>query len=191
MSKWELTEEAFSFFLSWLDPDKDTAGQKYIGLQRRLVVMLECRGCTCSEELADRALNNFIRRLPALVDSYADNHNPAPYLFTIAHHLYLDYVKKQPAPLPDSVAETPLTNSEPDETEARFYACLEVCLEQLKPRHRELLLDYYEGEKQAKIDFRKIARDYERLPETLADLHFLAFAILMLKRLVEVLAQSS
>ena len=39
--------------------------------------------------------------------------------------------------------------------------------------------------------FRRLARDYERLPETLAGLHFLAFATLMLKRLVEVLAQSS
>jgi len=39
--------------------------------------------------------------------------------------------------------------------------------------------------------FRHLARDYERLPETVAGLHFLAFAILMLKRLVEVLAQSS
>ena len=39
--------------------------------------------------------------------------------------------------------------------------------------------------------FRRLARDYERLPETVAGLHFLAFAILMLKRLVEVSAQSS
>ena len=39
--------------------------------------------------------------------------------------------------------------------------------------------------------FRRLARDYERLSETVAGLHFLAFAILMLKRLVEVLAQSS
>src|SRR5215207_670503 len=39
--------------------------------------------------------------------------------------------------------------------------------------------------------FRRLARVYERLPETLAGLHFLAFAILILKRLVEVLAQIS
>ena len=32
--------------------------------------------------------------------------------------------------------------------------------------------------------FRRLARDYERLPETLAGLHFLAFAILMLGRFV-------
>ncbi len=35
--------------------------------------------------------------------------------------------------------------------------------------------------------FRRLARDYQRLPETLAGLHFLAFAILMLKRFVEVM----
>lgn len=39
--------------------------------------------------------------------------------------------------------------------------------------------------------FRRLARDYERLPETLAGLHFLAFAVLMLKRFVELIAQSS
>jgi hypothetical protein len=32
------------------------------------------------------------------------------------------------------------------------------------------------------------SRDYERLPETLAGLHILAFAILMLKNVAEVLA---
>ncbi len=35
--------------------------------------------------------------------------------------------------------------------------------------------------------FRRLARDYERLPETLRGLHFLAFAILMLKRFAEIM----
>jgi transposase len=39
--------------------------------------------------------------------------------------------------------------------------------------------------------FRRLARDYERLPETLAGLHFLAYAILMLKRVMEIVAHSS
>src|SRR5829696_5712783 len=38
--------------------------------------------------------------------------------------------------------------------------------------------------------FRRLARDYERLPETLAGLHFVAFACLMLHRLVTVVVQS-
>ena len=36
--------------------------------------------------------------------------------------------------------------------------------------------------------FRRLARDYERLPETLAGLHYLAFAILMLKRFAELMS---
>jgi transposase len=35
--------------------------------------------------------------------------------------------------------------------------------------------------------FRRLVRDYERLAETLAGLHFVAFAILMLKRFVELI----
>lgn len=38
--------------------------------------------------------------------------------------------------------------------------------------------------------FRRLARDYERLPETVAGLHFIAFACLMLHRLLTVAAQS-
>ena len=38
--------------------------------------------------------------------------------------------------------------------------------------------------------FRRLAKDYERLPETVAGLHFVAFACLMLHRLVTVAAQS-
>jgi transposase len=38
--------------------------------------------------------------------------------------------------------------------------------------------------------FRRLARDYERLPQTLAGLHYLAFAMLLVKRVIEWIAQS-
>ena len=38
--------------------------------------------------------------------------------------------------------------------------------------------------------FRRLARDYERVPETVAGLHFVAFACLMLHRLLTVVVQS-
>ena len=38
--------------------------------------------------------------------------------------------------------------------------------------------------------FRRLARDYERLPETLAGLHYLAFAILMLRNFVSLMAHA-
>jgi transposase len=37
--------------------------------------------------------------------------------------------------------------------------------------------------------FRRLARDYERLPGTLKGLHLLAFAILMAKRFIDLMAQ--
>ena len=37
--------------------------------------------------------------------------------------------------------------------------------------------------------FRRLAKDYERLPETLAGLHFLAFACLLLSRAVKLFAE--
>lgn len=39
--------------------------------------------------------------------------------------------------------------------------------------------------------FRRLARDYERLPETLVGLHFLAFAMVTLKQAVQLITQSS
>jgi transposase len=39
--------------------------------------------------------------------------------------------------------------------------------------------------------FRRLARDYERLPETLAGLHFVAFAILMLTRVFHLIIHSA
>jgi transposase len=36
--------------------------------------------------------------------------------------------------------------------------------------------------------FRRLARDYERLPDTLMGLHFLAFAVLMLSQFVHRMA---
>jgi transposase len=38
--------------------------------------------------------------------------------------------------------------------------------------------------------FRRLARDYERLPETLAGLHFLAFAVLLLKRFTNLMSSA-
>jgi transposase len=40
------------------------------------------------------------------------------------------------------------------------------------------------------VRFRRLAKDYERLPEVVAGLHFVAFVALMLHRLVTVVAQS-
>jgi hypothetical protein len=71
MKDWELTEESFDLFLSWLSEDREVAGRKYEDIRRRLITILECRRCTQPEEIADEALNRFIRRLPELIHTYS------------------------------------------------------------------------------------------------------------------------
>ena len=39
--------------------------------------------------------------------------------------------------------------------EEQMYRCLEACVQRLTPGDRELILQYYQGEGQAKIDHRK------------------------------------
>lgn len=78
------------------------------------------------------------------------------------------------------------TGTQPAEAAARYGMRLEVVkLPQVK--HGFILLPrrwVVERSFAWTTRFRRLARDYERLPETLAGLHFLAFAMLMLHRFV-------
>ena len=153
MRNWELTKETFELFLSWLDTDREAAGKKYEDIRRRLIVLFSLRGCALSEDLADETINRFMRRLPAIVDSYEGD--PIPYLYTIARRLHAEYSEKQPLPLPDDLPELRLPNEESEALEARAEGCLEQCLKKLEPKSRELVVAYYQHERQDKIDFRK------------------------------------
>lgn len=153
MGDWELTEESFNLFLSWLDPDRDSAGKKFEDIRRRLLVVFDGRGCLRSEELADETLKRFIHRLPAMIDTFTGD--PIPYLLVTAHHLHLEYIAKQALPLPDNLSDMLTTDDEATMQAELFDACLEQCLGKFDPQDRALALDYYRRDKQAKIDFRK------------------------------------
>jgi DNA-directed RNA polymerase specialized sigma24 family protein len=153
MADWDLTEESFNLFLSWLDPDRDSAGKKFEDIRRRLLVVFDGRGCLRSEELVDETLKRFIRRLPAMLDSF--NGDPIPYLLVTAHHLHLEYIQKQWLPLPENVADMLATDDDGNMEAEVLDACLEECLGKLDPKDRAIALDYYRRDKQAKIDFRK------------------------------------
>src|ERR1051326_2815054 len=154
-TEWELTEEAFNLFLTWLDADRDLAAKKYEELRRRLIVFFNCRGCVLAEDLADEAINRVIRRGRALFDSYVGD--LAPYLYTVAHHLHLEFLAKSPTTSPENLPEL-LQNPESGEAERRS-GCLERCLQKLPPSQRDLVIKYYLEDKQAKIDHRKNLAD--------------------------------
>jgi DNA-directed RNA polymerase specialized sigma24 family protein len=144
--EWDLTPEAFEQLLVWLNPNREQAGSKYEEIRRRLIKILTCRGCTCPEELADETMNRVTRKVPEIIGNYVGD--PSLYFYGVAHNVHLEYVRKKPNLLP------PPAPDPPEETE-RDYECLELCMERLTSKSRELVLEYYQAEKRAKIDRRK------------------------------------
>jgi DNA-directed RNA polymerase specialized sigma24 family protein len=150
-TEWELTPEAFDGLLSWLNPDRELAGRKYEEIRRKLITILSCRGCTCSEDLTDETLNRVARKVPEIIDNYVGN--PALYFYGVAHKVHLEWLRRNgralvPPPAPDP----------PEETEQE-HECLEQCMEQLTSKSRELVSQYHREEKKAKIDGRKELAD--------------------------------
>ena len=144
--EWDLTQEAFERFLAWLNPNSDKAGQKYEDIRRRLIEIFTCRGCNCPEDLSDETINRVIRKVQEIGDTYVGD--PALYFYGVAHNVHLEYLRKKPSVQPASPTAV-------DPKREKEYECLEKCMEKLSPRSRELVLQYYQEEKHAKIDLRK------------------------------------
>ncbi|MGH9872439.1 MAG: RNA polymerase sigma factor [Pyrinomonadaceae bacterium] len=142
---WVLTQESFDDLLDWLDPNREGAGRKYEDIRLRLIKIFTCRGCHEAEDLTDETLNRVSKKLPEIRNNYEGD--PARYFYGVANKVHLEYVRRKPVPLPP-----PPDNSDDLERE---YECLERCIEELRPDHRGLVLQYYQEEKRTKIDRRK------------------------------------
>jgi RNA polymerase sigma factor (sigma-70 family) len=145
-TKWELTKEAFDKLLAWLDADRDRAAEKYEDIRRKLIKILARRGCPIAEELADETMNRVCRKVDEVAPTYVGD--PALYFYRVAQIVYLEYVRKRPIP-------KPLPEPDPIEQTEANYECLERCLDRFDPASRELILEYFQQERRAKIDQRK------------------------------------
>jgi DNA-directed RNA polymerase specialized sigma24 family protein len=145
-TEWVLTKEAFDTLLAWLDEDRDRAGEKYEDIRRKLIKILARRGCPIAEELADETMNRVSRKVQEVAPIFVGD--PALYFYGVVQNVYLEYVKKRPIskalPEPDPIEQTEAT-----------YECLERCLNRIDPASRELILEYFQDERRAKIDHRK------------------------------------
>jgi DNA-directed RNA polymerase specialized sigma24 family protein len=144
--EWVLTQEAFDSLLDWLDPNRDMAGQKYEDIRRRLVKIFGCRGCAEPEDLADETINRVTTKLATIESGFVGD--PGRYFYGVANKVHLEYRRRKPAP------ETPPPTSY-DENIEREFECLERCMQKLTVENRKLVIEYYQDERQAKIDHRK------------------------------------
>jgi RNA polymerase sigma factor (sigma-70 family) len=146
-----ITQESFQMLLGWLDPNVESAGEKYEKIRVRLIRIFVGRGCYDAELLADRTIDRVIAKVPQISSSYEGE--PAAYFYGVAHKIHLEWLRHQ-----KRERETPFIElgTETDgEDEGVEYACLESCLDELSADSREMILEYYRDEKRAKIERRK------------------------------------
>ena len=145
-----LTREGFDLLLSWLDSDNETAGQKYETIRQRLIRIFISRGCHEAEILTDRTFDRVTLKVPELSEIFVGD--PAVYFYGVANKIYLEWLRQQKR---EREAVAPYSNvADQDDREAE-YDCLERCLAKLSDNTREMIVDYYRGEKASKIAQRK------------------------------------
>lgn len=143
---WVLSQEQFDALLNWLAPDREQAGQKYEEIRTRLIKIFTCRGCYEPEDLADETINRVISRLHEIQDHFKGDHSR--YFYGVANKVHLEYLRrKQPPHI--VVPEADSTRIEVE------YKCFEHCLERLSAENRNLVIQYYQLERKARIDQRK------------------------------------
>ena len=147
-----VTQAAFDSLLAWLDADRDQAGRKYEKIRQRLITIFTCRNRPDAEELADETINRVTLKASEVAEGYTGD--PALYFYGVAQKVYLESLRMRPP------AATPPQTTKSEDIE-KEYECLERCMEQLSQANRELVLEYYQNDKRAKIDSRK--RMAERL----------------------------
>ena len=143
---WILTQESFDALLAWLDPSREEAGRKYEQIRVRLIKIFTCRGCYESEDLADETINRVSKKLPDIEAAYEGA--PTPYFYGVANKVHMEYLRRPRVPMPP----IPFVDSALIEQE---FDCLEQCIQKLTPDNRDLVLQYYQGEKTLKIIHRK------------------------------------
>jgi DNA-directed RNA polymerase specialized sigma24 family protein len=158
--KWVLTPEAFDRLLSWLAPDREQAGERYEQIRSGLTRRFRQLGCAESEDLANVTIDRVAKKLPDIIATYEGD--PTPYFFSVAYYVHMEYLKR-PAVVPlDQTDPPPGDLRAPpqlfDDDES-MDTCLRRCLEKLTQRSREMILMYYNGERQMKIKLRKELAD--------------------------------
>jgi DNA-directed RNA polymerase specialized sigma24 family protein len=148
-------QRSFRRFLDWLDEGVDSGGQKYLEMRQRLVAYFERKNCIPADDLADETLSRVARRLDE--EGAIDCTTPAQYCYIVARFVFLEH-QREAKPVTVDPSRLSSVLPQPDvteETRSNYLNYLETCLGKLDHDQRELIIEYYRGERRAKIDHRR------------------------------------
>jgi len=142
--------DGFTRLLQRLHADPEQAAHEYERLRRGLMKFFDWRGVWPPDECADEVLDRFARKVGG-----TEIQDVAKYAYGIARMVALE---RRRGPAFSSIDELPHVGAVPApvaEEPDRLQDCFDRCLAQLPEESRTLLLQYYEGERSAKISNRR------------------------------------
>ena len=158
-----LTPTALRQLLDWLDEGVESQGERYLEMRRRLVAYFDRRNRPAPDELADETLNRVARTLEE--SGGIGITPPARYCYVVARFILLEDLRRREhtyvrldEPRCCEGALGLSASDVPDEAAVqreRRFACLDRCLEKLKPEQRELIVEYYRDTRREKIERRR------------------------------------
>jgi RNA polymerase sigma factor (sigma-70 family) len=154
-----ITKEGFDRFLSRLNQDREQAGQEYERVRGRLILYFQCREIVQAEDCADEAINRVILKL----ETDHQIRDLVTYIFGVARLILLENHRSQQRHqvIEDEHIVSPISSDEDDELQ-RHMDCLRRCLQGLPADDRDLITQYYQEQKRAKINLRQeLAQRFE------------------------------
>jgi RNA polymerase sigma factor (sigma-70 family) len=150
--KWTPTPAALNKLLAALSPEYDKAGQEYELVRLKLHRFFEWRGCNAGDRLADEVFDRVMRRL----DEGQIISNIKAYVYSVAKFVLKEWLKeKEHTSLTSDTSDAAVDlQSTADEDNSPRIHCFEECLGRLPDEEREILIEYYTGEKREKIEGR-------------------------------------
>jgi DNA-directed RNA polymerase specialized sigma24 family protein len=149
--KWQLTQQAFDELLGRLDEDRERAGEKYQDLRTNLIRFFEWRGCAFPEDNADETINRVARK----INEGEQVRDLIKYSLGVAWMMMRELHRNRAREDEAFNQAQQLKSDYDDAANLARTECLRNCLRKLSPESRELIVEYYRGEKRAKIEIRK------------------------------------
>jgi len=148
-----LPPERLDEILAWLNSDRDVAASIYLQLRDGLEKIFIMNRCSDPEWLTDETFDRIAKKVVDLRQTYEGD--PKLYFYGVARNLIKEDLKKVKTHASLEELEPQAIDIEfAEETADLREECLHSCLQELSAEKRDLILNYYAKEKQAKIDHR-------------------------------------
>ncbi len=145
--------QSFDEILAWLNSDRNEAAEIYVQLRGDLTRIFAWNRCTDPDGLTDEVFDRVAQKVHQVRQTF--DGDPRLFFYGIARNLIKESPKRIKKQVSLEYTDLPAPDATPeDESSVMREDCLNSCLQKLSAERRELILDYYAKEKQAKIDYR-------------------------------------